>query len=41
MQYYEVPADVLEDAEALAPWAADAIEVARRSRSRKRNRNGR
>ena len=36
MQYYEVPADVLEDAEALAPWAADAVEVARRARSRKR-----
>jgi DNA transformation protein and related proteins len=38
MQYYEVPADVLEDAEALAPWAADAVEVARRARSRKRPR---
>jgi DNA transformation protein len=36
MQYYEVPADVLEDAEALAPWATDAVEVARRARSRKR-----
>ncbi|HET9276151.1 MAG TPA: TfoX/Sxy family protein [Gemmatimonadales bacterium] len=41
MQYYEVPADVLEDAEALAPWAADAVEVARRARSRKRVRRGR
>jgi DNA transformation protein len=41
MQYYEVPADVLEDAEALAPWAADAVEVARRARSRKRTRKGR
>ena len=41
MQYYEVPADVLEDAEALAPWAADAVEVARRARSRKRSRPGR
>jgi len=38
MQYYEVPADVLEDAEALAPWVADAVEVARRARSRKRPR---
>jgi DNA transformation protein len=41
MQYYEVPADVLEDAEALAPWAADAVEVARRARSGKRPRRGR
>ena len=38
MQYYEVPADVLEDAEALAPWVADAVGVARRARSRKRSR---
>jgi DNA transformation protein len=38
MQYYEVPADVLEDAEVLAPWAAEAVEVARRARSRKRAR---
>ena len=36
MQYYEVPADVLEDTEALAPWAARAVEVARRARTRKR-----
>jgi DNA transformation protein len=36
MQYYEVPAEVLEDAEVLAPWVADAVEVARRARSRKR-----
>ena len=28
MQYYEVPADVLEDAEQLAAWAAEAVEVA-------------
>ncbi|HJR50125.1 MAG TPA: TfoX/Sxy family protein [Gemmatimonadales bacterium] len=41
MRYYEVPAEVLEDAEALAPWAADAVEVARRARSRKRARPGR
>ena len=38
MQYYEVPADVLEDAEALAPWVADAVGVAQRARSRKRPR---
>ena len=36
MQYFEVPAHVLEDAEALAPWATDAVEVAKRARSRKR-----
>jgi len=36
MQYYEVLADVLEDAEALAPWAVRAVEVARRARTRKR-----
>ena len=38
MQYYEVPADVLEDAEALGPWAAEAVEVARRARLRKQPR---
>jgi DNA transformation protein len=36
MQYYEVPADVLEDAEALTAWAAEAVEVARRVKWRKR-----
>jgi DNA transformation protein and related proteins len=36
MRYYEVPADVLEDAEALTSWAAEAVEVARLARSRKR-----
>ena len=40
MQYYEVPAEVLEDAEALAPWAAEAVEVARRARARARGRRG-
>jgi DNA transformation protein len=35
MQYYEVPAEVMEDAEALAPWAAEAVGVARRARSRR------
>lgn len=38
MQYYEVPAEVLEDVEALAPWAAEAVEVARRARAGKRPR---
>ena len=36
MQYYEVPAEVLEDAETLTAWAAEAVEVARRARGRKR-----
>ena len=35
MQYYEVPAEVLEDAEALAPWVLEAVEVARRARKRR------
>jgi DNA transformation protein len=34
MQYYCVPAEVLEDAEALADWAERAIAVARRARKR-------
>jgi DNA transformation protein len=38
MQYYEVPADVLEDVEALVPWATDAVDVARRARAKKRTR---
>jgi DNA transformation protein and related proteins len=32
MQYYPVPADVLEDAEALGEWAQRARDVARRKR---------
>ena len=32
MQYYEVPADVLEDPEELATWVSAAIAVARRAR---------
>lgn len=34
MQYYCVPAEVLEDAEALGDWAERAIAVARRARKR-------
>lgn len=34
MQYYEVPADVLEDRAALAAWAGRAAEAGRRARSR-------
>jgi DNA transformation protein and related proteins len=37
MQYYEVPADVLEDVEVLTTWSAEAIDVARRARARKRS----
>ena len=36
MQYYEVPADVLEDADALQRWAEKAVAVARRARKRKK-----
>jgi DNA transformation protein and related proteins len=32
MQYYEVPADVLEDPDVLGTWAAAAIAVARRAK---------
>jgi DNA transformation protein len=41
MQYYEVPTEVMEDAEALAPWAAEAVEVARRARTRRKPRRSR
>jgi DNA transformation protein and related proteins len=34
MQYYCVPEDLLEDAEALGPWAVKAVEVARRAKRR-------
>ena len=34
MQYYCVPGEVLEDAEALGDWAERAIAVARRARNR-------
>ena len=36
MQYYEVPADVLEDAEALRTWAARALAAAAAVRRRRR-----
>jgi DNA transformation protein len=38
MQYYQVPADLLEDAEALLPWVEAAIEVARRAKRRRSRR---
>ncbi len=36
MQYYEVPADLLEEADALRPWAERAVAVARKARKRPR-----
>jgi DNA transformation protein and related proteins len=33
MQYYEVPADLLEDAELLRDWAEKAVAVARRKKA--------
>jgi DNA transformation protein len=38
MQYYQVPADLLEDAEALRPWVEAAIGVARRAKGRRSRR---
>ena len=32
MSYYSVPSSVLEDADALAEWVDEAVEVARRAR---------
>jgi DNA transformation protein len=40
MQYFEVPADVIEDTDALRQWASAAISVGRRSRQRKAKRGG-
>lgn len=36
MQYYEVPIEVLEDADALQHWAEKAITVAQRAKKRKK-----
>jgi len=36
MQYYELPADLLEGGEALGAWVGKAIEVARRAQKKKR-----
>jgi DNA transformation protein and related proteins len=38
MQYYAVPPELLEDAEALRVWADKSIEVARKARRRPRRR---
>lgn len=35
MQYYELSADLLEDADRLRPWIENAIDVARRKRKSK------
>ena len=35
MQYYEVPADLLDDPEELRPWAEKAIAVARAKRGKR------
>src|SRR5919198_3309176 len=38
MQYYQVPADLLDESEALRPWAEKAIAVAARKQKVKRKR---
>jgi DNA transformation protein and related proteins len=35
MQYYQLPEDLLEDPEALRPWAEGAVAVARRAKRTK------
>lgn len=35
MNYHELPADLLEDVDALRPWMEKALDVARRSRKKK------
>jgi len=34
MSYYEIPADVLEDAELLGKWAERALDVARKNKKK-------
>jgi DNA transformation protein len=36
MQYYELPAELLEDADALRPWVAGALDAARAARRKKK-----
>ncbi|HVG43779.1 MAG TPA: TfoX/Sxy family protein [Longimicrobium sp.] len=36
MQYYELPADLLEDADALRPWVDGALDAARAARRKKK-----
>ncbi len=40
MGYYQVPAELLEDPEALRPWAEKAIAVAGRKRVKRARRRG-
>ena len=40
MQYYQVPAELLEDPDALRPWAEKAIAVAANKMKGKRRRRG-
>jgi DNA transformation protein len=40
MQYYEVPADVIEETDALRHWASAAVTVGRRAKHRKAKRAG-
>jgi DNA transformation protein len=40
MQYYEVPAELLEDPEGLSSWVEQAIDVARNKRTKNRSRGG-
>lgn len=35
MQYYQVPADLLEDPDALRPWAEKSITVAAKKKSKR------
>ena len=36
MQYYQLPEDLLEDPDALRPWAEGAVDAARRAKTKKR-----
>ncbi|HYJ80474.1 MAG TPA: TfoX/Sxy family protein [Longimicrobiaceae bacterium] len=36
MQYYELPAELLEDPDRLRPWVEKAVDVARAARKRKK-----
>ncbi len=40
MQYYEVPEDLLEEPDALRPWAEQAVAVARRKKGKRVRRGG-
>jgi DNA transformation protein len=40
MGYYALPAELLEDADALGPWVRKAIAVARSARARKPSKRG-